>query len=183
MDLNDMGNFIGERVVLVDEQDREIGSMEKMQAHRAGMLHRAFSIFLFDPQGRTLLQQRAHGKYHTPGLWSNACCSHVRPGEAVQAAAHRRLREELGADCELDKRFVFTYKAEVGNGLVEHEVDHVLFGTSAGPFRPSPDEVADLRWAEPDALERELQERPEDFTPWLRIIWPAVRHLLKVPQP
>jgi isopentenyl-diphosphate delta-isomerase len=168
-----------EHVVLVDRHDQELGSMEKLEAHRRGLLHRAFSIFLFGPDGRVLLQQRAHTKYHSPGLWSNACCSHVRPGEPLGNAAVRRLREELGMSCVLEERFAFTYRAEVGHGLVEHEIDHVFFGQSKGLLFPDPLEVAAVRWTSVDQLDRELREWPNDFTPWLSICWPMVKQSLE----
>lgn len=171
-----------EQVVLVDTDDQPVGTMDKLEAHRKGVLHRAFSVFLFDDQGRVLLQQRAWGKYHTPGLWSNACCSHVRPGETLEDAAHRRLYEELGVHAPLERRFHFIYRAEVGQGLIEHEVDHVFTGACQGPFHPAAEEVADLRWVTPGELEREMSETPERFTPWLLIAWPRLqRHLVLSP--
>ncbi|HNK86555.1 MAG TPA: isopentenyl-diphosphate Delta-isomerase, partial [Flavobacteriales bacterium] len=117
-----------EQVTLVNERDEVIGRMEKLEAHRVGALHRAFSIFIFNREGRLLLQQRADGKYHSPGLWTNSCCGHPRPGEPTMKAAQRRLHEELGIRCELTEEFTFSYRAEFGNGLIEHELDHVFFG-------------------------------------------------------
>lgn len=117
-------------VILVDNNDREIGLMEKMQAHREAVLHRAFSIFIFNSRGEILLQQRAYTKYHTPGLWTNTCCSHPRKGETVADAASRRLFEEMGMICPLEEKFSFIYKADVSQGLIEHEFDHVLIGHS-----------------------------------------------------
>ena len=136
-----------EKVVLVDTDDRAIGSMEKLEAHRRGALHRAFSIFLFDAGGRTLLQQRASTKYHAtlPG-GSNARCGHPRPGEELLAAASRRLREELGVDAILTPRFTFHYSATLAHGMNENEVDHVLFGVLSGSPTPDPTEVGDWRW-------------------------------------
>src|SRR5690348_5807899 len=118
-----------EQVVLVNEEDQEVGTMEKMEAHRRGVLHRAFSVFIFNKQGEMLLQQRAQEKYHSGGLWTNACCSHPRPGEEVSEGAGRRLVEELGFETELQPVFNFVYKANFENGLIEHEFDHVYFGT------------------------------------------------------
>lgn len=164
-----------EHVVLVNERDEAIGTMEKMEAHRLGKLHRAFSIFLFDREGRVLLQRRALGKYHSPGLWSNACCSHPRPEESVLAAATRRMREELGASCELTERFAFIYHAHLGNGLQEHEYDHVLFGSFNEEPRPDPAEVMAVRWITPDELDVELTTGPGRFTPWLAVCWEQVR--------
>lgn len=117
------------QVILVNELDQETGLMEKMEAHEKGLLHRAFSVFIMNDQGDMLLQQRALDKYHSGGLWTNACCSHPLPGEAVEAAAHRRLSEEMGFDCPLRELFQFTYRTEFDNGLIEHEYDHVWTGT------------------------------------------------------
>lgn len=158
-----------EYVVLVDEKDVELGSMEKWQAHVEGRLHRAFSIFVFRPDGALLLQRRASTKYHTGGLWTNTCCSHPRPGEAIAVAAHRRLREEMGFDCPLSPVWAFEYRAAVGNGLVEHEYDHVLFGTADVTPSPDANEVDDVRWMFLADLWVELQRAPASFTPWLRI--------------
>ena len=164
-----------EHVVLVNERDEAIGTMEKMEAHRLGKLHRAFSIFLFDGEGRVLLQQRATAKYHSPGLWSNACCSHPRPGEDVLSAARRRLNEELGITCDLYAQFAFTYHAHLTNGLQEHEFDHVLFGTFDAPVQPDPNEVTGTRWLTKQELEEEIAASPGTFTPWLLICWERVR--------
>ncbi|MBI4181940.1 MAG: isopentenyl-diphosphate Delta-isomerase [Candidatus Aenigmarchaeota archaeon] len=158
-----------ERVILVDAQDGEIGTAEKLQAHREARLHRAFSVYIFNPQGDMLLQQRALGKYHTPGLWTNACCSHPRPGEDVEAAAHRRLRQEMGFDVPLRKAFAFTYQAPFANGLTEHEYDHVFLGTFSGQPQPNPAEAAGCRWAPPGEVLQDLQQHPERYTPWFRI--------------
>src|SRR4051812_34432219 len=121
-----------EQLILVDAHDRELGAGEKLQVHLAGALHRAFSIFVFDAAGRLLIQKRAPGKYHSAGLWSNTACGHPRPGEATAPAARRRLREEMGLDCELHEAFEFLYRAELGDALVEHEYDHVFVGTHVG---------------------------------------------------
>lgn len=170
----------GEQVILVDEHDCEVGALEKLAAHQAGgILHRAFSVFLVDPQGRWLLQQRAAAKYHFPGLWTNACCSHPRPGEGTAAAAHRRLREELGCDCDLVERFQFIYRAtSAAEGLTEHEYDHVFTGVFSGAIRPDPAEVAAVRWIETAALDREVREQPERFTPWFKLALERVRDLI-----
>lgn len=160
-----------ERVVLVDENDAETGTMEKQRAHREGRLHRAFSVFLLNARGEMLLQHRAADKYHSGGLWTNTCCSHPRPGEAVEAAARRRLREEMGIDCPLTPLFAFTYRTQVGQGLVEHEYDHVFAGRYDGEPTPALDEVQGWRWARVEDLVREVREDPEAFTPWLRVIF------------
>lgn len=158
-------------VVLVDEKDRELGTMDKLLAHQnGGRLHRAISIFIFNSRGETMLQQRALTKYHTPGRWTNTCCSHPFPNESVIDAAHRRLAEEMGFDCELEEKFAFTYLAEVGNGLTESEYDHVLFGTYDGRPRLNPEEAMAFRWIGMDALNAEIRKSPESFTPWLRVI-------------
>lgn len=171
-----------EYVILVNEHDEALGTMEKMAAHRSGTLHRAFSIFLFDAEGRVLLQQRADDKYHSPGLWSNACCSHPRPDEDLRSAADRRLKEELGIEARLEKRFAFTYQARFANDLQEHEFDHVFFGSFTGGLHPDTAEVKGVRWLSPDELSAEISLTPEAFTPWLLICWPQVlEHLQREP--
>ncbi len=157
-----------ERVVLVDEADREVGSEEKAAAHATGRLHRAFSIFVFDPAGRLLLQRRAPAKYHSGGRWSNTCCGHPRPGEPLADAAHRRLREEMGFDCPLGEVGTYRYAARVGEGLVENELDHLFAGTFEGSPSPDPLEAAEWRWADPRAVLREAAAAPRRFTAWLR---------------
>jgi len=140
--------------------------MEKLQAHREGRLHRAFSVFVLNGAGAILLQQRAESKYHSGGLWSNTCCGHPRPGEAVVSAAARRLREEMGLDLALQAVGTFRYQARVGD-LVEHEYDHVLVGRSEGPPRPDPAEVAAWRWVLPEELRADLAAHPERYSAWL----------------
>ena len=159
-------------IVLVDEHDRALGTSGKLAAHQnGGTLHRAFSVFLFDATGRMLLQQRAATKYHFGGLWTNACCSHPRPGEAVIDAARRRVREELGVDVALRPVMSFVYRAEdPKSGLTEHEYDHVLVGTLAGDVTPDPSEVAGVRWVSPVELRLEVRAHPERFTPWFKIV-------------
>ena len=159
-----------ELVVLVDNDGTAIGTAEKMHVHRTGQLHRAVSVFLFDARGRMWLQRRARHKYHSPGLWSNACCTHPRPREAVAAAATRRVREELGAECSrLRPLFSFVYYAPLGDGLVEHEYDHVFAGRLDVEPTPDPREVDAVRAVPLTALLRKLHARPECFTPWLRM--------------
>lgn len=160
---------MSEEIILVDEADREIGHAEKLAAHRdGGRLHRAFSIFLFDAQGRMLLQQRAAAKYHFGGLWTNACCGHPRRGEQLEAAARRRLREELGVTAELREAFAFVYSAEdPASGLTEREFDHVFVGRLTGQAaRPDPAEIDALRWVDCAELAGELAAHPERYTPW-----------------
>jgi isopentenyl-diphosphate delta-isomerase len=156
----------GEVVVLVDEQDRELGVMEKLRAHREGALHRAVSVIVRADSGRQLLQQRAAGKYHGGRLWSNTACGHPRPGETPSEAAARRLYEEMGLRCELRPAGTFVYREAVGE-LIEHEVDHVFVGATHVEPRPDPAEVMAWRAIEATDLQRDLQERPERYTPWL----------------
>ena len=159
-----------ELIILVDGQDRQIGVEEKLAAHRdGGRLHRAFSVVVFNRRGEMLLQQRSARKYHFRGLWTNACCGHPRPGEALEGSARRRMREELGFDTELREVFSFVYSAEdPDSGLTEREFDHVLFGEFDGTPRPDPDEVSAVRWITRSELERELAERPDSFSHWFR---------------
>ncbi|MFC4231929.1 isopentenyl-diphosphate Delta-isomerase [Parasediminibacterium paludis] len=163
-----------ETVVLVNESDVEIGLMEKMEAHEKAMLHRAFSVFIFNRKGELLLQQRALRKYHSGGLWTNTCCSHPRPHEDIKAAAHRRLREEMGFDTELVKAFDFTYKAEFTNGLTEHEFDHVFIGTYDDLVQPNFDEVENYAYRALPLIEAALKNNPDFFTEWFHIAFPKV---------
>jgi isopentenyl-diphosphate delta-isomerase len=156
-------------VVLVDDADHEVGIENKERAHREGRLHRAFSVFVFDRRGRLLLQRRARDKYHSGGLWSNTCCSHPRPGEPVMAAAHRRLREEMGFDCPLRWSFAFVYDAAVGANLVEHEYDHVFVGRFDGEPASDSREVEAWRWETLDVIRQEVSARPESYSAWLKI--------------
>lgn len=161
-------------VILVDEQDNELGVMEKMQAHRPPVLHRAFSIFIFNKQNEMLLQKRAAGKYHSPGLWTNACCSHPMPGELTEAAAIRRLREELGFETPVKEVFAFTYKAEFENGLGEHEYDHVFTGCYEGSIVPNPDEVSDFCYLSMSEIAQRIRETPGEFTIWFQLAFPRI---------
>ncbi len=158
-----------ELVVLVDEADREIGVAGKMAVHRSGELHRAISVFVFDANDRVLLQQRAAAKYHSAGLWSNTCCSHPRPDEENVNAAQRRLREEMGVECQLAKAFEFSYRATFANKLIEHEYDHVYFGRFDGVPRLNPDEAAAWRWLEIEQLAVEVKRHPEAYSFWLAV--------------
>jgi len=159
-----------ERVVLVDERDRPLGTLPKLAAHRdGGRLHRAFSVFLFDERDRMLLQQRAAGKYHFPLLWTNACCGHPRPGEDVVEGARRRVREELGVEVRLRRAFAFVYRADdLATGLSEREFDHVLTGRLESEPEAAPEEVADLERRAPDELLQDVAARPDRYTPWFR---------------
>jgi isopentenyl-diphosphate Delta-isomerase len=166
-----MSSTDADRVVLVDATDREVGTLEKLPAHQnGGRLHRAFSVLVFDDAGRTLLQRRADGKYHAAGQWANTCCSHPRPGETVEAGAHRRLREEFGFDCPLREAFAFLYEAPVGGGLTEREFDHVLVGRFAGTPRPDPEEIAEFRWAAPEELFAAVRLAAPEYAAWFKII-------------
>lgn len=159
-----------EQVVLVTPQDRVIGLMEKMQAHHSGLLHRAFSVFLFNASGEMLLQKRASSKYHSPGLWTNAVCSHPRLGETYIEAAQRRLGEELGIDTLLEKKFDFIYKAEVGQGLWEHELDYVFVGEYNGTFCLNPKEVSEVKYRRIEDIRTDVEQFPEHYTEWFKII-------------
>ena len=158
-----------EFVVLVDEQDNPIGKMEKQQAHIEGLLHRAFSIFIFNSEKKLLLQKRASSKYHCGGLWTNSCCSHPRENENIQDAANRRLAEEMGMQCSLKPIFTFMYRAEFDNGLIEHEFDHVFFGESDQNPKINPEEVETYRYIAMENLQQEVKEFPQNFTPWFII--------------
>ncbi|MBA3900426.1 MAG: isopentenyl-diphosphate Delta-isomerase [Bacteroidetes bacterium] len=162
---------MAEKVILVDEKDNMIGEMEKMEAHEKGLLHRAFSIFVFNEQDEMLIQQRAIKKYHSGGLWTNTCCSHPRKGESDEAAAHRRLMEEMGFDCPLIEAFSFTYQAEFGNGLTEHEFDHVFIGYYNEAPAINKDEVEDYQWLSLAETEKQIEEMPEKFTEWFKLIF------------
>lgn len=167
-----------EQVVLISENDEVLGLMEKMQAHENGILHRAFSVFLFNEKGEMLLQKRASEKYHSPGQWTNAVCSHPKPGETYLEGAKRRLKEELGIDAELSEKFHFIYKADVGQNLWEHELDHVFTGNFDGEFNLNRDEVSEVRYISMENLEKEMAENPKNFTEWFKIILNEYKHHL-----
>ncbi|MGZ3754006.1 MAG: isopentenyl-diphosphate Delta-isomerase [Mucilaginibacter sp.] len=164
-----------ENVILVDTSDNEIGTMGKQEAHQLGVLHRAFSVFVFNSRGKLLLQQRALDKYHSGGKWTNTCCSHPRPGEATDVAAHRRLSEEMGMACDLQYLFKFIYKAELEDGLTEHECDHVFYGISDNIPEPLAAEAAGFRYIDMDDLEAALQSNPDEYTEWLKICFERVK--------
>ena len=157
-------------VILVDAHDSPVGQMEKMEAHLKGELHRALSVIVFKCNGEIVLQQRAFSKYHTPGLWSNTACSHPRPGEDSLEAATRRLQEEMGFTTQLEKSFDFIYKAHFDNGLIEHEFDHVFFGTFDGDPVVNTHEANDFKWVKPGELMEDMRSSPELYTVWFRII-------------
>lgn len=163
-----------EWVVLVDPEDRPLGTMEKMEAHRLGVLHRAFSVFVFNSKGHLLIHRRAHDKYHSGGLWTNTCCSHPRPEEGVVDAAQRRLMEEMGMRCQLEPKFSFVYRADLDHGMIEHELDHVLIGYSDVPPVPNPKEVCETLYIPIPDLEVDLEDHPEKYTAWFKICFPEV---------
>ncbi|HET8737441.1 MAG TPA: isopentenyl-diphosphate Delta-isomerase [Pricia sp.] len=160
-----------EQVILVDQNDKSIGTMPKMEAHQKGVLHRAFSVFVMNEKGETLLQQRAADKYHSPLLWTNTCCSHQRVGESNIEAGKRRLQEEMGFFTELDELFSFIYKAPFHNGLTEHEFDHVMIGSYEGKPNINLAEVADWKWMKPEDVRTDIEEHPEKYTAWFKIIF------------
>jgi isopentenyl-diphosphate Delta-isomerase len=161
-------------VILVDEQDRPTGTMEKMEVHQKAILHRAFSVFIFNDKGEMLLQKRAGKKYHSGGLWTNTCCSHPQPGEDTMEAANKRLQEEMGFSTSLKKAFTFLYKAPFENGLTEHEYDHVFVGNFTGLITPDPDEVEDYCYQSLEELKQSMQTQPGHFTEWFKIALPKL---------
>jgi farnesyl-diphosphate farnesyltransferase len=167
-----------EDVVLVDYFNQPIGIEEKIAAHVKGALHRAFSVFVFNGLGELLLQRRTSTKYHSRGLWSNTCCGHPRPGEVIEEASRRRLREEMGFDSQLTSLFDFVYRAELEDGLIEHEYDHVLVGQFDGVPNPNPDEVAEWRWMGLSALRIDIDEHADQYTYWFRIALNRVHRAL-----
>lgn len=162
-------------LILVDEADREIGTLPKTAGHLgAGTLHRAFSVFLFDTRGRVLVQQRAPGKMLWPGFWSNSCCSHPRPGESTEDAGRRRVREELQVDCHLSFLYKFRYQARFNDVGSEHELCYVYAGYPRGTPVADPAEIAAMRWVAPDELSREIAASPESFSPWMKLEWQRI---------
>jgi isopentenyl-diphosphate delta-isomerase len=163
-----------EQVILVNLDDEQIGVMEKMEAHQLGLLHRAFSVFLFNDKGEMLLQRRALSKYHSGGLWTNACCSHPRPNETIIQAASRRTFEELGCSPSLKIIHTFSYKAALDNDLTEHEFDHVLIGFYNGPMLLNPEEVSEIAYQPIQLIRQEIIDCPDKFTVWFKIIFEEV---------
>ncbi|MEL4308068.1 isopentenyl-diphosphate Delta-isomerase [Joostella sp. CR20] len=160
-----------EKVILVDTNDQQIGLMEKIEAHEKALLHRAFSVFVFNDKGETLIQQRAEHKYHSPGLWTNTCCSHQREGESNIAAGKRRLMEEMGFTTDLEEVLSFIYHAPFDNGLTEHEYDHILVGKFNGEPNINLDEVASSKWMSLKDIKKDLEENPALYTAWFKIIF------------
>ncbi|QYA25714.1 isopentenyl-diphosphate Delta-isomerase [Gramella sp. MT6] len=160
-----------EKVILVNEKDEQIGLMEKIEAHEKALLHRAFSVFVFNDKNELMIQQRALSKYHSPGLWTNTCCSHQREGESNVEAGKRRLQEEMGFSTELKDTISFIYKAPFDNGLTEHEFDHILVGNFEGVPALNPDEVAAWKWVSLDDLKVDMKKNPHIYTEWFKIIF------------
>lgn len=158
-----------EFVVLVDEQDKEVGVMEKLEAHQKGVLHRAFSVFLFNDEGKMLLQRRALNKYHSAGLWTNACCSHPRPDEKTLDAANRRLMEEMGLTAELALKTSFIYKTKFDNDLTEHELDYIFVGKCNDEPKINREEVHEFNWLNVNSIHTAIEKHPDDFTSWFKI--------------
>lgn len=158
-------------MILVNENDEPIGLMPKMEAHEKAVLHRAFSVFIMNEKGETMLQQRAADKYHSPLLWTNTCCSHQRDGESNIEAGKRRLMEEMGFTTELKELFSFVYKAPFDNGLTEHELDHVMMGHYAQAPKINPEEVEDWKWMMPADIKNDIAVNPDNYTAWFKIIF------------
>lgn len=164
-----------EMLILVDENNNQTGTCEKMEAHRKGKLHRAFSVFIFNSDNQLLLQKRAKGKYHSGGLWTNTCCSHPVPGEPTIEAAHRRLKEEMGFDCGIEEIFSFVYKIEFEDvKLYEHELDQVFIGYYNGEASVDPGEVETYKWEDRDHILNDMEDSPEKYTFWFRKIYKRV---------
>ncbi len=165
-------------VILVDEKDVQVGTMEKIEAHQKALLHRAFSVFIFNDKGEMLLQKRAAAKYHSPGLWTNACCSHPQPNEDLLASAKKRLKEEMGFETSLEKIFDFIYKVSFDNGLTEYEFDHVLMGRYEGSIIPDSSEVSDYCYKSLESIKESLITHPSAYTEWFKIAFPKLEHYL-----
>jgi isopentenyl-diphosphate Delta-isomerase len=159
-----------EKVILVDEDDNAIGTMEKMEAHRKGLLHRAFSILLFNSKGQMLLQKRSWKKYHSGGLWTNTCCSHPQPDENMDDATRRKLKQEMGIDVDTEFSHKFIYRTSLGNQLIEYEYDHVYIGRYDGEPSINRDEVEEWKFADIEKLKADVKRHPQDFTYWFRLI-------------
>ena len=163
-----------EQVIIVNSSDQPLGVMPKMEAHIKGVLHRAFSIFIFNSKNELLMHQRALEKYHSGGLWTNTCCSHPRPGEATETAAIRRLQEEMGFTTEIEELFFFKYRKKLSNGLIENEVDHVFVGKYDGNIYPNQEEVITYEYINVEDLQIAVQQHPERYTEWLKICLPEL---------
>ncbi|MEP2237530.1 MAG: isopentenyl-diphosphate Delta-isomerase [Maribacter sp.] len=171
-----------EQVILVNENNEQIGTMAKMEAHEKAVLHRAFSVFITNDNGDIMLQQRAASKYHSPLLWTNTCCSHQRVGESNIEAGKRRLQEEMGFQTELKELFSFIYKAPFDNGLTEHELDHVMIGSFNGEPNINPEEVEAWKWMSPELIKEDISNYPNEYTAWFKIIFDKFyEHLFNTP--
>jgi isopentenyl-diphosphate Delta-isomerase len=168
--LKDKEDLAGKDIILVDKNDNVLGYGKKMDVHRKGQLHRCFSIVILNSKNEMLLQKRAAGKYHCPNLWSNACCGHPYPNEDTEVGAHRRLKQEMGFDCPLEKIDVFHYRAEFDNGLIENEIDHLFKGKYEGEINFNQEEVGDIKWISIEELKKDIEENPSKYTPWFKII-------------
>ncbi len=170
---------MNEQLILVDLSDNEIGALDKMEVHLQGLLHRAFSLFIFNDNGELLLQKRANHKYHSAGLWTNTCCSHPNFGEVTADAVNRRLQEEMGMQCANHFAFSFVYKTKFENGLTEHELDHVYIGYCNTPPVINIVEVEDYKYISIEKLMDDVETHPEDYTSWFKICLPNVLNYLK----
>ena len=170
---------MSEKVILVDEQDNVTGTMDKLEAHQKGMLHRAFSVFIINSKGEMLLHQRALNKYHSGGLWTNACCSHPKPDETIEEGAKRRLKEEMGIETDVQSHFSFIYKVSLDNNLIEHELDHVLLGVYDGQVNPNKDEVMDFKWVQPEIIAKDVTDNPTNYTAWFKLVINKVNDIIK----
>ena len=171
-----------EQVILVNQDNEQIGTMPKMEAHEKAVLHRAFSVFIVNDNGDIMLQQRAASKFHSPLLWTNTCCSHQRVGESNIEAGKRRLQVEMGFQAELKELFSFIYKAPFDNGLTEHEYDHVMLGNFNSEPNINPDEVEAWKWMSPEAVKEDISKNPNDYTAWFKIIFDKFyEHLFNTP--
>jgi isopentenyl-diphosphate delta-isomerase len=163
-----------DEVILVDSKDNQIGVCEKLEAHQKGLLHRAFSVFLFNDKKEWLLQQRADGKYHSGGLWSNTCCSHPKPNETIETAASRRLFEEVGLKTKVERQFSFEYTCSFEDGLIENELDHIFIGNTEQIPALNLDEVQEMKFISYDDLKNEIQNNPNNFSVWFKLIYERV---------
>ncbi|WP_040210305.1 isopentenyl-diphosphate Delta-isomerase [Clostridium polynesiense] len=168
-----------EMILLVDENDKEMGYGEKHEVHKKGLFHRAFSIFIFNSKNQLLLQKREKNKYHSPGLWTNTCCSHQRQNEELSDAIHRRLKEEMGFDTELKEAFTFSYNFKFHEELSENEFDHVYIGHYEGDIIPNPQEVEDYKWVDLEELKQDIEKNPDKYTYWFKICFPKVASIME----
>ena len=163
-----------EEILLINIDDEIVGNGEKLEVHKKGLLHRAFSIFIFNDEGQMLIQKRNINKYHSGGLWTNSCCSHQRKGEELEEAAHRRLYEELGFDCELEEKFDFVYRTAFQDSMIEYELDHVFVGRYNGEVVLNKDEASEIMWISVENLKEKLQYESQKFTSWFLIAAPRI---------